>query len=65
MIKAIYQRREDGDYDFVAAFNTEAMPAPPSDWATEICEWLTNEGEEVLVIENVDLSKLPEVWKGV
>lgn len=62
MIKAIYRRREDGDYDFVAAFETEQMPEPPSNWPEEITEWLNAEGELPLVIENIDLCKLPDVW---
>ena len=62
MIKAIYKRREDGDYDFVAAFASEQLPALPSDWPGEVIDWLTSEGELSLVVENVDLCKLPDVW---
>lgn len=57
MIRAIYKLREDGDYDFVAAFDSEI--ATQNDWVEQIQEWLENEGEEVLVIENCDLNKLP------
>ena len=62
MIKAIYKRREDGDYDFVAAFETEQLPEPPSNWPEEITEWLNAEGELPLVVENIALRKLPDVW---
>lgn len=64
MIRAIYKRREDGDYDFVAAFETEQMPAPPSNWPEEILEWLNAEGELPMMVENIDLSHLPDVWDG-
>jgi hypothetical protein len=62
MIRAIYKRREDGDYDFVAAFETDLMPAPPSNWPEEILEYLNAEGELPLVLENVALHHLPDVW---
>lgn len=62
MIKAIYKRREDGDYDFVAAFETEQLPEMPSNWPEEIVEWLNAESELPLVVENIDLDKLPAVW---
>ena len=51
MIKAIYRRREDGDYDFVAAFETEQMPELPSNWPEEIAEWLRSEGGSVLILD--------------
>ena len=62
MIKAIYKRREDGDYDFVAAFETDKLPPLPSDWPSEVVEYLNGENELVLIIENIDLDKLPAVW---
>ena len=62
MIKAIYRRRADGDYDFVAAFETDQLPEPPNNWPEEITEWLNLEGELPLVIENIDLNKLTDVW---
>lgn len=64
MIKAIYREREDGDFDFVAAFDTNLTPEPPSNWPDEIAEWLRNEGETVLVVDNCTLHKLPDVWEG-
>lgn len=33
-----------------------------ADWVQEIIEWLNNEGEFPLVLENVDLNKLPDVY---
>lgn len=62
MTKAIYKRRQHGSYDFVAAFETEQLPGPPSNWPEEIIEWLNAEGELPLVVENIDLHKLPAVW---
>ena len=62
MIKAIYRAREDGDYDFVAAFETEETPQEPSNWPEEIVEWLNSEGEETLVVENIALHNLTDVW---
>jgi hypothetical protein len=64
MITAIYRRREDGDYDFVAAFNRDEIPVEPSNWPREVVDWLESENEEVLVVDNVDLDKLPMTWKG-
>ena len=64
MIKAVYQQRSDGDYDFVAAFETEQLPAPPSDWPQEISEWLTAEGETPLLIQVGAINELPDVWEG-
>lgn len=65
MTKAIYIRREDGDYDFVAAFGIDALPAYPSDWVGEIVEWIKeeNEDDEVVVIE-ADLPFLPNILDG-
>lgn len=63
MTKAIYKRRDDGDYDFVAAFETEQLPEPPSNWPDEIVEWLNSEGETPMIVENIDLNKLPDVYR--
>lgn len=63
MIKAIYKRRSDGEYDFVAAFETDRMPEQPSDWPQEIVEWLISEDELALVVENIPLSQLTDVLK--
>lgn len=64
MIKAIYREREDGDFDFVAAFDTDLTLEPPSNWPDEIADWLRSEGETVLVIETCSLQKLPDVFEG-
>lgn len=67
MTSAIYIRREDGDYDFVAAFAINKLPdapAPLSQWPDEVAEYFREEGEEVLVVNNCDLQYLPDVWDG-
>jgi len=61
MTRAIYIRREDGDFDFVAAFDVNQLPSAPSDWPQEIAEWLALVGEDVKVVD-CDLTKLPDVW---
>ena len=63
MIKAIYKLRSDGDYDFVAAFESEQLPEPPSNWPAEIIEWLKAEGETPLLIQNSSCN-FPDVWDG-
>lgn len=65
MIRAVYKQREDGDYDFVAAFETEQLPELPSDWPAEIIDWLKGEGEVGITIQNIELERLPMVWKGI
>ena len=62
MTRAVYKLREDGDYDFVAAFDTEQLPDAPSDWPQEIYDWLNREGEDALIVEGMELNKLPDVW---
>ncbi len=64
MTRAVYKIREDGDYDFVAAFDTEQLPDAPSDWPQEIADWLNAAGEDALIVEGVELNKLPDVWIG-
>ena len=65
MIRAIYREREDGHFDFIAAFETDMTPEAPSNWPEEIAEWLRSEGEAVLVVDNCPLHRLPDVWDGV
>lgn len=60
MIKAIYKARDDGDYDFVAAFETDCMPEGV-DWVEEVKEFLGSDNEEVLIVSDVDLHNLTEV----
>lgn len=62
MTRAIYKSREDGDYDFVAAFDAEI--STENDWVEQVQEWLENEGHDVLIVNNCDLNKLPDVWEG-
>ena len=59
MIKAIYKAREDGDYDFVAAFAEEHDydEHPANTYAKEI----EAEGEEVTVRWFEDLTHLTDV----
>ena len=63
MTRAIYIQRSDGDFDFVAAFDIDQLPAAPSNWPKEIADWLESEGETVRMLEE-DLSKLPDVLDG-
>lgn len=67
MTKAVYRSREDGDYDFVAAFSPEQCPpaAPDgSDWAAEVAEWINHEGGGAIVISGAELGRLPDVLSG-
>ena len=60
MIKAIYRAREDGDYDFVAAFAGESIwDVHPAD--TYAQEWELETGDELIVKDFDDLSRLPDV----
>lgn len=60
---AIYIRREDGDFNFVAAFSEDYLPSAPSDWPNEIADWFKSQMEEVMLI-NGDFQKFPDVWDG-
>mgnify|MGYP001217450743 CR=1 FL=1 len=59
MIKAVYKAREDGDYDFVAAFAGEHDydEHPANTYSKEI----EAEGEEVIVKDFDDLTHLVDV----
>lgn len=61
MTRAVYKIREDGDYDFVAAFAVDSLPDAPSDWPKEIADWLESQGEQALIVDRLDLNKLPDV----
>lgn len=66
MIKAIYVLREDGDYDFVAAFDIERIETmvDGSDMESFINDHvfvLENEGEEVIVVEFSGTSEIVDV----
>ena len=60
MIKAIYQRREDGDYDFLAAFAKDDELFDGS-VAETYAENLRSEGHEVITKEFADLAHLVDV----
>jgi hypothetical protein len=57
-IKAIYREREDGDYDFVAAF---AAIDEDESCADTYAENLRSEGESVIIKDFHDLSMLVDV----
>ena len=59
-VRAVYRLREDGDYDFVAAFaNDENLW--DGDVAETYAENLRSEGEEVIVKNFDDLAHLVDV----
>lgn len=58
MTRAVYKQREDGDWDFVAAFSSEEHW--PDDWPRQIVEWLEREGETATVRE-LDLNEIYDV----
>ena len=63
MIKAIYIAREDGDYDFLAAFDGESRwDIHPADTYAE--EWQLDTGDELIVKDFSDLSHLTDVIEG-
>ena len=63
MVKAIYRAREDGDYDFVAAFAEEHDydEHPADTYAKELDEEGTYCNDEVLVRWFDDLKHLVDV----
>ena len=67
MIKAIYRAREDGDYDFVAAFSDAASNAAGKiiqKEASQLAEMMVEDGEEVIVKDFKDLEHLTDVIEG-
>ena len=70
MIKAIYIAREDGDYDFVAAFAEEydskvhVLTSTPPAASDAYAKKMAAEGEEVIVKDFSDLSHLTDVIEG-
>jgi hypothetical protein len=59
-IRAVYRRREDGDFDFVAAFaNDDGLW--DGDVAETYAENLRSEGEEAIVRNFDDLAHLVDV----
>ena len=66
MTKAIYIQREDGDWDFVAAFSDaqDIMEEQEArDWPNQIVEYLKAKGECVAVV-TADLPLLSEILDG-
>ena len=49
MIHALYIAREDGDYDFACAFNSELENA--GQFVADVKEWLEHNGEEVILMD--------------
>jgi hypothetical protein len=62
MIKAIYIAREDGDYDFVAAFAEEHDAKVHA--LDAYAKKMVAEGEEVIVKKFKDLEHLADVIEG-
>ena len=70
MIHAIYRLREDGDYDFVMAVETDIMEQHPMNETVE--EWLDRtvitafreKGDEIKIVEEESVSDLPDVYDG-
>ena len=63
MIRAIYRAKEDGDYDFLAAFDGEShWDIHPADTYAE--EWQLDTGDEVIVKDFKDLEHLTDVIEG-
>ena len=58
MIKGIYRAREDGDYDFVAAFSDDVLDL------TRLAEVMVEDGEEVILKDFKDLEHLTDVIEG-
>ena len=58
MIKAIYRKREDGDYDFLTAFSEDNNY---SFKLNELAEIMVKDGEEVIVKNFKDLEHLTDV----
>lgn len=61
MTRALYIKRKDGNYDFVAAFAIDEARWD-EDVAETFAENLRQEGEEVLIIHNCALNKLSNVF---
>lgn len=62
MTRAIYLKRADGKHVFAAAFAIDE-DRWDEDVAETFAENLRQEGEEVLLVNNCELSKLPNVWE--
>ena len=58
MIKAIYRKRKDGNYDFVAAFSDDVLDL------NRLAEVMVEDGEEVILKDFKDLEHLTDVIEG-
>jgi len=58
MITALFIAREDGDFDFAAAFAT--IDETPS-WIQELKQFFEDDGEEILVRQFGSVSEIPDV----
>ena len=59
MIKAIYRKRRNGNYDFVAAFSSIASKEARQSFLGKVLD-----GEEVIVKDFKDLEHLTDVIEG-
>lgn len=59
-LRAVFRAREDGDFDFVAAFANDAEQWD-GDAAETYAENLRAEGEEIIVKEFGALDQIPDV----
>ena len=64
MIQAVYVKREDGDWDFVAAFESESVWNQDENLADKFAQNLQVEGEEVLVKNFDHFADLTDVLNG-
>jgi len=58
-IKAVYRQRDDGDYEFVAAFDENEENG--SDWATQVIDYLSSKGEVVLLCDEDSISDFSDI----
>lgn len=63
MTRAIYIKGAGGKFIFTAAFAIDG-DRWDEDIAETFAENLRQEGEEVLLVNNCQLNKLPDVWQG-
>jgi hypothetical protein len=63
MIRAIYRQREDGDFDFVAAFEMEQLEldCDGKGFPDEIKEWAEAAGEQILMKDFGGADKLTDI----
>jgi hypothetical protein len=67
---AVYQQREDGDWDVMVVFATDRMifvellsqASGARNMAEELVIFLKDNGEEAKIIEFDSLREIPDVW---